>query len=92
MYDNWEEADNQIVNSVAQQLGEPTKDSYYDTTRQPDSFPIPMGGETVRLRGAINERSEFWVGARSFEISGSRIRNHCSPCCRRGDLDKVQVS
>jgi hypothetical protein len=43
-YDNWEEADNQIVNSIARQLGEPTKDSYYDATGQPDTFPIPMGG------------------------------------------------
>jgi RHS repeat-associated protein len=42
-YDNWEEADNQIVNSIARQLGEPTKDSYYDATEQPRTYPIPMG-------------------------------------------------
>jgi RHS repeat-associated protein len=42
--DNWEEADNQIVNSIARQLGEPTKDSYGDATGMQDSFPIPLGG------------------------------------------------
>jgi uncharacterized protein RhaS with RHS repeats len=42
--DNWEEADNQIVNSIARQLGEPTRDSYGDATGMQDSFPIPLGG------------------------------------------------
>jgi hypothetical protein len=45
LYDQWEEPDNQIVNSVARQLGEPTRDTYYyDPTGTVDSFPIPLGG------------------------------------------------
>jgi RHS repeat-associated protein len=51
LYDNWEEADNQIVNAIAQQLGEPTKGQYPDSTGQPDSFPIPLGGKQCGCKG-----------------------------------------